>query len=390
MPSFENRVAGVLWGTAYGDALGATVEKLTYAQIKELYGKVISVNVPWHKADYPIEERMGKMRGYGIITDDTLMTVALIETYLIRKRHLDCWDMGETFLKRIMYTKRFIPEFGKEGVIFDRLFYPERYIFQRHVLANCDPREGGYGNMINCGAAMYIAPIGVVNAGNPRMAYSEAISFACGHQASYGLEAAGVLAACVSAGFKRGATIDTVIEAALAYAKDGTKRAILAVLEVAERYRERKIDNPDIIVSEFHRALEPFSPMKDDINRKEEKFGVPSNHYTPSRLFSIEELPIALGYLKLYNGDFKKSIIEAVNSGRDTDSIGVMVGAICGSLYGDQIISSKVKRELEETNHIPFSCLITEFTSIARQIMHMDYQVNKEIIVITRGESCDG
>ena len=49
--------------------------------------------------------------------------------------------------------------------------------------------------MVNCGAAMYIAPVGAVNAGDPRRAYDEAIAFASGHQESYGLEAAAVLAA---------------------------------------------------------------------------------------------------------------------------------------------------------------------------------------------------
>ena len=34
--------------------------------------------------------------------------------------------------------------------------------------------------MINCGAAMYIAPIGIVNACNPKAAYDEAISFCTG------------------------------------------------------------------------------------------------------------------------------------------------------------------------------------------------------------------
>ena len=36
-------------------------------------------------------------------------------------------------------------------------------------LANCrSPRLGGVGNMVNCGAAMYAAPVGIVNAGDPR------------------------------------------------------------------------------------------------------------------------------------------------------------------------------------------------------------------------------
>ena len=47
-------------------------------------------------------------------------------------------------------------------------------------LSSVDPRQGGIGNMVNCGAAMYIAPIGAVNAGDPKAAYDEAIAFAVG------------------------------------------------------------------------------------------------------------------------------------------------------------------------------------------------------------------
>jgi hypothetical protein len=38
-------------------------------------------------------------------------------------------------------------------------------------LANADPRLGGVGNMVNCGAAMYAAPVGIVNAADPEGAY---------------------------------------------------------------------------------------------------------------------------------------------------------------------------------------------------------------------------
>ena len=41
-----------------------------------------------------------------------------------------------------------------------------------------DPREAGVGNIVNCGAAMYMAPVGIANAGDPDGAYAEAIDIA--------------------------------------------------------------------------------------------------------------------------------------------------------------------------------------------------------------------
>jgi ADP-ribosylglycohydrolase len=347
--SFQDRVKGVVLGTAYGDALGAVVEKLSYNEIKDGFGRVESILTDWYKAQWPPHERNNRMRGHGIITDDTLMTLALMNVYNLKKRHIDAYDMADEFVKEIAFRPRYIPEFGREALIIDRLFYPEKYIFMRHTLANCEPRQGGIGNMVNCGAAMYISPVGVVNACNPKAAYDEAIAFAMAHQCSYGLEAAGVLAACVAKAFEPGIKVKDIIETALLYAKDGTKAAIEAIYNTAERLKSKK-NQKDFIVDEFHKALLQYSPMGDDVHRKIEKVGLPSNHYTPSRLFSIEELPIALGYIVLHEGDFYESITDGINSGRDTDSIGVMIGTILGAMHGVNTIKSKDIEILEKVN----------------------------------------
>jgi len=117
MVSFQERVRGVILSIAFGDAIGATVEKLSYQEIKDQYGRVESLNTKWYKADAPQEITLGKKRGNGIVTDDTLMTTALINVYLTEERHLDAYDMGKEFVKEIAYTKRYIPEFDKEAMI---------------------------------------------------------------------------------------------------------------------------------------------------------------------------------------------------------------------------------------------------------------------------------
>ena len=376
MLGFKDRVEGVLFGTAFGDAIGATIEKLSFDQIAEKYGRVETISMAWHKADWPAPLRNNRQRGYGIITDDTLMTIALMNIYNTTNRHLDAWDMADGMVKEIAFNKTYIPELDREDNIIERLFYPEKWIFQRHALANCEPREGGIGNMINCGAAMYIAPVGIVNACNPKAAYDEAINFASGHQASYGLEAAGVLAACVSKAFEPGVTIDDIVNTALSLAKDGTKKAIHDMCEVARGLKSKKSDRA-LVVSEFQKAILPYSPMGDDVNRKIEKIGVPSNHYVPSRLFSIEELPFALAYAVLHNGDFRETIIDGVNSGRDTDSIGVMAGAILGAMYGKKHITEEEQKLLSDKNKIAFEKIVDEFSNTAKNIIEDSLKVSQ-------------
>ncbi|GAA0316649.1 ADP-ribosylglycohydrolase family protein [Bacillus carboniphilus] len=377
MVSFKERVRGVVLSTALGDAMGAPVEKLSYEEIKKMYKRVESLRTKWYKQDYPADLNLGRQRGNGTVTDDTLMTVALINVYQTEKRHLDAYDMGNEFVKEIAFRKTYIPEFGREAMIIDRLFYPEKYIFMRHVLANCEPREAGIGNMVNCGAAMYIAPIGVVNAGNPKAAYDEAILFAMGHQNSYGLEAAGVLAACVAKAFEEDVTVDDIVETALLYAKDGTKEAIRDLTEAARTLRAEKAEM-DTVIATFQKVIEKYSPMKDDVHRKFEKVGVPSNHYTPSRLFSIEELPMALAFMVLNDGDYYGSILDGINSGRDTDSIGVMAGVILGAMYGDSVIRREDVELLEETNKMNLVQVADQFSETARLIIKEDLQLNEK------------
>ena len=368
----QSRIRGIVFGTSYGDAIGAVVEKLSFKEIKDKYGLVTNLNQKWYKHDWAPELRNYRVRGEGTITDDTLMTLALMEVYNVEKRHIDSYDMGKEFVKEIAFKPRYIPEFKKEALIIDRLFYPEKHIFLRHTLANCDPRQGGIGNMVNCGAAMYIAPIGIVNAGNPGAAYNEGINFAMGHQISYGLEAAGVLAACVAKAIIPGTKIEEVIETAIIHAKDGTKKAIEKIYEKALEIKEKREDY-DSIVKEFHEVIKEFSPMGDDVNRSIDKLGIPSDHYTPSRLYSIEELPLALGFIVVYDGDFKKSMIAGINSGRDTDSIGVMIGAILGAMYGETIINDEELKILEETSKQKLLENSDKFYKTAKEIIENDF-----------------
>jgi ADP-ribosylglycohydrolase len=377
MIPFQERVRGVVLSTALGDALGAPIEKLSYEQIKEQYKRVESLETKWYKADAPYEVNLGRQRGNGTVTDDTLMTIALMNVYKKERRHLDAYDLGNQFVKEIAFEKTYIPEFGKEALIIDRLFYPEKYIFMRHVLANCEPREGGIGNMVNCGAAMYIAPIGIVNACHPRAAYDEAILFAMGHQNSYGLEAAGVLAACVAKAFEENVTVDEIVNTALNLAKDGTYYAIQEIVVAARSLRLEKA-NMDHVIHVFQSILAKYSPMGDDVHRKVEKVGVPSNHYTPSRLFSIEELPMALGFIVLNDGDFYQSIYDGINSGRDTDSIGVMVGVILGAMYGEKVLKKEDVALLQATNKMDFFDIADQFCGVAKDMIEQDLQLQEK------------
>lgn len=361
----------MLYGLALGDALGAPVEKLTALEIRTRYGRVTALDTRWHKMDWPPEQRNHRVRGNGIVTDDTLMTLALCDIYATTGRHLDAWDMAEHMVREIAWKPRWVPELQREAMLIDRLFYPEKWIYQRHQLAACDPRQGGIGNMVNCGAAMYIAPVGAMNPAAPRAAYDEAIAFASGHQESYGLEAAGVLAAAIAEAFTPGASIESVVGAALAVAKDGTRAAIAEIADLARRYRREDADR-ETVVAGFHQAIARFSPMGDDINHSPAKAGRLTDAYQPSRLRAIEELPLALGFALRHDGAFRPAVEDGINSGRDTDSIGVMAGAIIGAMQGEAIVDPTDLASLDAANRFDLMALADDFAATAQTIIHAD------------------
>ncbi|KAI9633554.1 ADP-ribosylation/Crystallin J1 [Dioszegia hungarica] len=367
--SFQGRVRAMIFGGAFGDALGAVIEKMTHQEIKDMYGKVTHLDVPWWRETQDAVRRKGRVRGRGIITDDTLMTICLMSVYCTEERHLDAWDVARGIIREVVWTPRYIPEMQRETMLQERLWYAEKWLFMRHQMTNCDPRQGGIGNQVNCGAAMYIAPIGAVNAGNPRAAYSEAIHFASAHQESYGLEAAGVLAAAVAAAFVPGTTVDDIVEVAIAVAHDGTKAAIVAIVEAARAMIGAPYDD---VVVKFHEVIAKYSYTGDDIDYTIDKAGVPSQAYRPSRFNSIEELPLAFGFAITNKGEFYGSIIDGVNSGRDTDSIGVMIGCFLGPLHGASVIEKQHLDMLNSANHFDLLSNADAFGKVARKIQAED------------------
>jgi ADP-ribosylglycohydrolase len=302
-------------------------------------------------------------KGNGRYTDDTHMVQVLGRIYTEADDHLDAFRFARAIVPPIADEPRWVAEYGREMLLVDRLFYPEKWLLIRLRLANADPRLGGVGNMVNCGAAMYAAPVGLVNACDPRGAYSEAIEIFSAHQWSYGLEAAGVMAACVAEACKPNASVDTVVSTALGLAKEGTRTAIAAVVE-----RARAIDDWREAIGPLREAIRPFDGAPENFNER----GNGTDDWQPSRLRSIEEVPLALGFLVVTRGDFEHSIFGGANYGRDCDSIASMAGAIAGTLHDGQAIRPAWIDQIKSANRIDLVELANGLTKLARKLQQRE------------------
>jgi len=319
-----DRARGCLAGGAVGDALGGPTEGWTTEQIAARYGGPVEGIVGPYDENWREARPLAPFHnGDGRITDDTLMVHALVRVYGRVRDHLDAYAVAEHLVPELRETVVWIPELETAAPSLQRLFLAEKWLVLQLHHANADPREAGVGNIVNCGAAMYMAPVGVLNAGSPEAAYAEAIDVAGAHQSSYGREAAGVFAAAVAEAMRPGATSRSVVEAALRLAHDGTAAAIEAVCSAAEGQKHWSTAGPAL-----RAAVRRFDTLGEDFVRP----GLGAHR--PSRLHAIEELPVALGLLLVADGDYRETVLGAVNYGRDSDSIANMGGAMAGALGG--------------------------------------------------------
>ncbi|MFF9203408.1 ADP-ribosylglycohydrolase family protein [Streptomyces sp. NPDC014986] len=376
----DERITGALVGAAVGDALGGPVEGYSPEQIVERHGgRVHGVVGPWNGDAWRTARPLAPYhKGDGHVTDDTLMTHALVRVYAAVRDHLDAHAVADHLVPDLMTNPRWIPELEAEALPLHRIFLAEKWLVARLHYGHVDPREAGTGNIVNCGAAMYMAPVGLVNAAHPAAAYAEATEVAGAHQSSYGREAAGVLAAAVAAACAPGATPDSVVAACLSLAKDGTREAIERVCEEASRH------------TDFESALRPLRGAVAPYDTVGPDYRSPSlGARRPSRLHAVEELPVALGMVVVAGGDFRHAVLGAVNYGRDCDSIATMAGAVTGAL------GSAVPRDWAKTvagaSRLDLWEPASALTAVAREVFARDVRrrrAHEEAFARLEGREC--
>jgi ADP-ribosylglycohydrolase len=363
MDSLVTKATGALAGAAVGDALGGAAEGNPREAIQERYNGFIEGIVPPFLPDWRNARPISPYhKGDGHITDDTLMTTALVDVYETVRDHLDAYAIADHLVPLMIGEKRWIPEFESEGLLLQRVFLAEKWLVTRLHYGHIDPREAGVGNIVNCGAAMYVAPVGIVNAGAPEAAYAEAIELAGAHQSSYGREAAGVYAAAVAEAMRPGATVDSVVETALRLAKDGTRDAIEAVVEAATGLDGWRNGGLGLLRT----AVEPFDTVG-PVYRQPAK-----DARLPSRTKSIEELPVALGMLIATGGEYREAVLGAVNYGRDSDSIAVMAGSIAGALGGLDVVPEEWIEGVSAGSRMDITATGPVMAAVARDIWAAD------------------
>jgi ADP-ribosylglycohydrolase len=199
-----------------------------------------------------------------------------------------------------------------EGGVFERGGRPQYgavYNLQRGVLPPLSGRDNASNE--DDGAAMRVAPIGIICAGDPeRAAQMAAIDAQISHHAD-GVWAAQAVAAAMAVAMT-GADAATVVEAGLRQIPQDSwlGRAMARALAIAAQ------------PGGMEAAWEPLH----------------TELWTASHSSAAEAVPQAFALFQLTEGDFQRGLFWAANFGRDADTIGALVGALAGARQGFAII----------------------------------------------------
>jgi len=337
-------VYGCIIGGAIGDALGAPVEGMYWTEIREKYGRVNEL-LPSAKGNTGLNYgglRLTPQAGW--FSDDTTMRHYLALTIVRKRGRVTPDDLRDVLVEKLNP---------------DRVWVNERALMWK-LKAGVDPWESGRG-MVPAGCAtMMIAPVGIINAGNPAQAYQDGWNIASINQEGHNRDGAATMAAGVAAAFLPGATVENVLETMTRYSSYYIRRGIELTMDLA-----RTSSSIDEFAEKYYARMLDWS------------WPIPPGHqWNKNRFFSgnsIELIPITMAILYLCGGDVNQSMIEAASFGRDCDTTASMAGSIAGALHGAGAIRQDWIETVERANQDFFQEVEgnpqTNFFSIAQRLV---------------------
>ncbi|MEV8392606.1 MULTISPECIES: ADP-ribosylglycohydrolase family protein [unclassified Streptomyces] len=289
----RDRARGALLGLAVGDALGAPAENMKPSQIRERWGRIQGF-----VADDPAgtdDTEYAIFSGLLLADHGSALTMAHVEAAW----HEGIADRDEGAFKGAGFSERGTLENLRRGL--------------------AAPISAQHRHAWSDGLAMRAAPFGVYAAGRPaEAARLVAIDGTVSHDGEGILGgravAAGVAAAMVSH------TPDAVVQAALSVVPDDswTARSLHRAVSAARRARR----DPDSTQLSRERGVRKAVVIG----------GYPWTDLAP------EAVGLAFGAFAVARGDFRESVLIAVNMGRDADTTAAVAGALAGALRGESAI----------------------------------------------------
>jgi ADP-ribosylglycohydrolase len=343
--SLHDRIYGSLLGAAVGDALGAPTECMDYRDIRRflgdfrtfgdlerafaaLAGKEISGNVARVKAP--------PFHLLGLVTDDTVMADLLLDAIFETDGELTAYGWAKA------WEKFDAPVIGPDGKEFNRLnhvHWIERIPFYRNKLREIPKRELGHGEANATNVIMYIAPVGLLCAGDPLQAELMAVDIGAVNQHGVPRDLAGAYAAVLAATFLPDLTVDKLVEIGAAHIRHGrSTKEVRAMVDLARQCR----DCGTFLERYYAEILGHLLPYR-DAQHEESPSCVSWN--------SSEVLGPVLATLLITKGENPEEMMLAcAKFGRDADTVCRAAGGLAGALGGADAIPSEWRETVLQRN----------------------------------------
>lgn len=286
-PDQNSRARGCLAGLAAGDALGRPAEGMEPEEIAARWGRIEG-----YVADTPLG------------SDDTEYALLTARALLRYRADFDAARVAELWRTEVCHQ-----EGGFAGGGFSEMA-AIRNLERGHL----PPRSGQHAHGWSDGLAMRVAPIGIVCAGDPQRAAEWAREDGLVSHSGEGIYAGQAIAAAVAVAMAGAEPAGSFAAALAAVPADSwTARSLVRarqiVAEAPDWATAARVSVAELAVHRYYWA-------------------------------DIAPEAVALSFVAVLagEGDLRETVLNAVNLGRDADTIAAMAGAVAGAQAGIEAV----------------------------------------------------
>jgi ADP-ribosylglycohydrolase len=288
---------------------------MTAKFIRELHGGVVTEmqNYQTRPEDFFHPHAPSAYAWYdtpGTYTDDSYFATVNARCIIKKGGRISCDDLGDFWI---------------ENCDVNRAWYSLTNSYQKLFFTHLPARDVGMGNIEENSSAMCIGPIGIINAGNPAQAALDAYDVVSLMHWGHSRDAAGIIAAATAEAFNPGATVDSVVKAALENIPGGKQSKMYEPMHLAVKLAREAKDSEELTRLYYDKLIIEWSGRGKKVS---------SDGRHDDSCESYESIPCAIGMFVNAGGDFRKTVVGAANFGRDCDTIACMAGYVAGAFNG--------------------------------------------------------
>jgi len=295
MTSLLSRAQGAMAGLAIGDALGRPVEGMSAEDIRAKYGSV--------------KDFLNLTPGGSDDTEYALLTASALLKY------------GKS-ITADQFAQYWVDRVCSQTGAFAGAGFSEMNAIQNLRDGLRPPYSGQHNHAWSDGLAMRVAPIGVVAHGDLELAKKLTIADGEVSHAGEGIHSGVVIAVAIAAAMDGATNTESFDRALESIPQDSwTYRLLAAAKEIVTKNRTKQVHEiADLLL---------------------ERIAITEYFYAD---IAPEAVALAMAAVLYGDGEYAKTLLFAVNLGRDADTIAAMAGAVAGAISGYEAIPDNWKQ----------------------------------------------